>query len=112
MAALHAFLTADFLGTATWLWLAFLTIVLALLIFDLGVLHRDQHEIEMRESLLLYGGYFSVGVLFGVWVWFELLAQGAGPAGQGGGFGSHAGWRVRSTGWRARSGAMAAGAAQ
>ena len=77
MAALHAFLTADFLGTATWLWLAFLTIVLALLIFDLGVLHRDQHEIEMRESLLLYGGYFSVGVLFGVWVWFELGAQSA-----------------------------------
>ena len=67
MAALYAFLTADFLGTATWLWLAFLGIVLALLIFDLGVLHRDQHEIEMRESLLLYGGYFSVGVLFGVY---------------------------------------------
>ncbi|MBT8768992.1 TerC family protein [Metapseudomonas boanensis] len=77
MTALYAFLTADFLGTATWLWLAFLGIVLALLIFDLGVLHRDQHEIEMRESLLLYGGYFSVGVLFGVWVWFELGAQSA-----------------------------------
>ena len=77
MAALHAFLTADFLGTATWLWLVFLAIVLALLVFDLGVLHRDQHEIEVRESLLLYGGYFSVGVLFGVWVWFELGAQSA-----------------------------------
>ncbi|BAU74215.1 TerC family protein [Metapseudomonas furukawaii] len=77
MAALQAFLTADFLGTAIWLWLAFLAIVLALLVFDLGVLHRDQHEIEMRESLLLYGGYFGVGVLFGVWVWFELGAQSA-----------------------------------
>ena len=71
------FLTTPLFGTATWLWLAFLFIVLALLILDLGVLHRDQHEIEMRESLLLYSGYFSVGVLFGLWVWFELGEQSA-----------------------------------
>ncbi|MDH4608755.1 TerC family protein [Pseudomonas sp. BN102] len=77
MAALQAFLSTDFLGTATWLWLVFIGIVLALLVFDLGVLHRDQHEIEMRESLLLYSGYFSVGVLFGIWVWFQLGAQSA-----------------------------------
>ncbi|MGL4318405.1 MAG: TerC family protein [Pseudomonas sp.] len=70
-------LNTPLLGTATWLWLSFLAIVVALLAFDLGVLHRDQHEIEMRESLLLYSGYFSVGLLFGVWVWFELGAQSA-----------------------------------
>ncbi|MDH0895946.1 MULTISPECIES: TerC family protein [unclassified Pseudomonas] len=77
MDQLLVFLTNPLLGTATWLWLSFLAIVLALLVFDLGVLHRDQHEIEMRESLLLYSGYFSVGVLFGLWVWFELGAQHA-----------------------------------
>ena len=71
------FLTSPLLGTATWLWLSFLVIVIALLVLDLGVLHRDQHEIEMRESLLLYSGYFSVGVLFGLWVWHELGAQSA-----------------------------------
>ncbi|MBB2495995.1 TerC family protein [Aquipseudomonas ullengensis] len=70
-------LNTPLLGTATWLWLSFMVIVVALLVFDLGVLHRDQHEIEMRESLLLYSGYFSVGLLFGVWVWFELGAQSA-----------------------------------
>ncbi len=69
MTALHAFLATPFLGTPYWFWLAFLAIVLALLVFDLGVLHRDQHEIEMRESLLLYSGYFSVGMAFGGWVW-------------------------------------------
>ncbi|MCY1419519.1 hypothetical protein D9M71_351090 [compost metagenome] len=37
----------------------------------------------------------------------QLLAQGAGPAGEGSGF-AHAGWRIRSTGWRARSGAATA----
>ncbi|RJG09141.1 TerC family protein [Pseudomonas cavernicola] len=77
METLHAFFSAEFLGTATWLWLVFLTIVLGLLILDLGVLHRDQHEIEMRESLLLYSGYFSVGLLFGGWVWWQLGAQSA-----------------------------------
>lgn len=77
MTALHAFLVTPFLGTPYWFWLAFLAIVLALLAFDLGVLHRDQHEIEMRESLLLYSGYFSVGVAFGGWVWWQLGATKA-----------------------------------
>ncbi|WP_313309218.1 TerC family protein [Stutzerimonas nitrititolerans] len=77
MTALHAFLATPFLGTPYWFWLAFLAIVLALLVFDLGVLHRDQHEIEMRESLLLYSGYFSVGMAFGGWVWWQLGATKA-----------------------------------
>ncbi|TBU97625.1 TerC family protein [Phytopseudomonas dryadis] len=77
MTALHAFLSTPFLGTPYWFWLAFIAIVLALLVFDLGVLHRDQHEIEMRESLLLYSGYFSVGVAFGGWVWWQLGATKA-----------------------------------
>ncbi|HBX57202.1 TerC family protein [Pseudomonas sp. UBA2684] len=77
MTALHAFLTSPFLGTPSWFWLAFLAIVIALLVFDLGVLHRDQHEIEMRESLLLYSGYFSVGLAFGGWVWWQLGATKA-----------------------------------
>ncbi|WJN57270.1 TerC family protein [Pseudomonas sp. SO81] len=77
MGQLLEFLNTPMLGTATWLWLSFLGIVVALLVLDLGILHRDQHEIEMRESLLLYSGYFSVGVLFGLWVWYELGAQSA-----------------------------------
>jgi len=77
MTALHAFLTTPFLGTPSWFWLAFMAIVIALLVFDLGVLHRDQHEIEMRESLLLYSGYFSVGMAFGGWVWWQLGATKA-----------------------------------
>ncbi|MBM3105980.1 TerC family protein [Pseudomonas sp. P66] len=77
MAALQAFLDNQFLGTSMWFWLAFISIVLTLLILDLGVLHRKAHEIEMRESLLLYAGYFSVGVLFGGWIWLELGAQSA-----------------------------------
>ncbi|WP_372875878.1 TerC family protein [Pseudomonas sp.] len=77
MNALQALFTGSFLGTPAWFWLAFITIVLALLVFDLGVLHRDQHEIEMRESLLLYSGYFSAGLLFGGWIWWQLGANKA-----------------------------------
>ena len=71
MAALEPFLFADFLGTATWLWLVFIAVVISLLAFDLGVLHRDNREIGVRESLLLSAGYISAGLLFGVWVFFQ-----------------------------------------
>ena len=50
MSTLETFLLADFLGTATWLWLSFLAVVIALLAFDLGVLHRDEREIGVKES--------------------------------------------------------------
>ena len=43
------------LGKALWVWLVFAGIVLTLLALDLGVLHKDDREIGVRESLLLSG---------------------------------------------------------
>ena len=77
MDSLTSLLTAPLLGTPGWFWLAFLLLIISLLVLDLGVLHRDQHEIEMHESLLLYSGYFSVGVAFGGWIWWQLGATKA-----------------------------------
>jgi len=57
------------------MWLAFMSVVVALLVLDLGVLHKDQHEIGVRESLLLSGMYIAVALLFGGWVWWELGSQ-------------------------------------
>jgi tellurite resistance protein TerC len=71
MTALDSLLFADLLGTATWLWLTFFALVAALLAFDLGILHRDNREIGVRESLLLSAGYISMGLLFAVWVYFQ-----------------------------------------
>jgi len=71
MTALEPFLLAEFLGTATWLWLVFLAVVASLLAFDLGVLHRDNHEIGVRESLMLSASYICAGLLFGLWVYFQ-----------------------------------------
>ncbi len=64
----------DFLGTPAWMWLAFLGTVVTLLAFDLGVLHKDDAEIGIRESLWLSAGYIGMGLLFGAWVWWALGA--------------------------------------
>ncbi len=61
-----------FLGKALWVWLVFFAIIIVLLAVDLGLLHKDQHEIGVRESLMLSGAYISVSLLFGLWVWFEM----------------------------------------
>jgi tellurite resistance protein TerC len=67
-------LSTDLLGKALWIWLLFVGIVTALLAFDLGVLHKDDHEIGVRESLLLSSGYITVALSFGAWVWWYLGA--------------------------------------
>ncbi len=68
-------LQAPFLGKAAWIWLVFVGVVASLLALDLGVLHKDDREIGVRESLMLSAGYISVAVLFGVWVWWFLGAS-------------------------------------
>lgn len=66
----------EWLGKPVWMWLGFHGLVFALLAFDLGVLHRDKdHEIGVRESLLLTAFYFGLGLVFGAWVWWYLGAQ-------------------------------------
>lgn len=69
------FFAVDFLGKPVWLWLTFAGIVAGLLAFDLGVLHKDDHEIGVRESLLLSAGYITAALLFGAWVWWYLGPQ-------------------------------------
>ncbi|MCK6417873.1 MAG: TerC family protein [Alphaproteobacteria bacterium] len=68
-------LNTEFLVKPVWAWLAFAGLVGGLIAFDLGVLHKKTHEINIKESLWLSVFYISVGLLFGVWVWFELGHQ-------------------------------------
>ncbi|WP_375465695.1 TerC family protein [uncultured Methylobacterium sp.] len=71
-------LYVEWLGKPIWMWLGFHALVAALLAFDLGLLHRDaDHEIGVRESLLLTAFYFSLGLAFGGWIWWYLGAQPA-----------------------------------
>jgi tellurite resistance protein TerC len=74
---MEAFLALDLLDKPMWIWLVFFAIILILLIIDLGVLHRDQHEIGVRESLKLSASYITVSLLFGLFVWWELGQESA-----------------------------------
>ncbi|MFC0251217.1 TerC family protein [Massilia consociata] len=59
------------LGTPAWSWIIFLTVVVVLLVFDLGVLNKKDHVIGVKESLKLSALYLTAGLLFGLWVWHE-----------------------------------------
>lgn len=70
-------LVADALGKPLWMWAAFLGLVLALLLFDLGVLHRKCHAIGIGESLALTSFYIVLGLAFAGWIWWMLGADSA-----------------------------------
>ena len=65
-------LSALFLGTPLWMWLTFIAIVITLLVLDLGLLHKTDHEIGVAESLKLSALYVSLGVAFSGFVWWQL----------------------------------------
>ena len=69
------FLFADMLGTPLWMWLTFFIVVLVLLALDLGVLHKKNEEIGVKESFLLSAFYISLGLAFGGWIWFQSGSQ-------------------------------------
>ena len=66
-----------FLGTPLWLWFSFIGIVVALLAFDLGILHKTDQEIGVAESLKLSALYITLGVSFGGFIWWQFGNQSA-----------------------------------
>ena len=74
------FLFVDWLGKPVWMWLGFHALVGVLLAFDLGVLQKlmgknDAGCMSVRESLLLSLFYVSLGLAFGVWVWWAVSPE-------------------------------------
>lgn len=67
-ASMLAWLNAPLAGTATWAWLLFIAIVAGLLALDLGVFHREDREIGLRESLWTSALYVAAALAFGGWV--------------------------------------------
>ncbi len=58
-----------------WMWVIFLSIVVFLLFLDLGVFNKKDHEIGVKESLLLSAFYIAIGLLFSILVWHKLGMQ-------------------------------------
>jgi integral membrane protein, TerC family len=71
------FLWLELMGAAIWMWLAFIGIVIALLVLDLGVLHKESREIGVQESLLMSGFYLTLGLGFSLFVWLQFGTQSA-----------------------------------
>jgi tellurite resistance protein TerC len=65
------FLMMDWLGTPVWFWLSFLALVATLTAFDLGILHKEDREMGIGESLKLSAFYIGIALLFGLWIWFH-----------------------------------------
>jgi tellurite resistance protein TerC len=70
-----SFMLVHWMGSPLWMWAAFITLVATILTFDLGVLHKENREIGVKESLKLSALYISLGLSFGAWVWWYLGAE-------------------------------------
>lgn len=60
-----------------WMWIAFLALIIILLIIDLGILHKKQRVISVRESLSMSAIYIVISLLFSLWVGHNLGAHSA-----------------------------------
>ena len=60
-----------------WVWAAFASFVVAMLVLDLLVLHRRAHEVALREAAIWTAVWVTIGLGFGglLWLW-----QGGGTA--------------------------------
>ncbi|PTA68330.1 TerC/Alx family metal homeostasis membrane protein [Deinococcus arcticus] len=83
---LSSALSVLWMGKPAWMWLLFMTLVTALLAFDLGVLSRrraarastqgeEAQVIGVSSSLKLSAFYIAIALAFGAWVWVTLGAQ-------------------------------------
>ncbi|MCG3138398.1 MAG: putative membrane-bound redox modulator Alx [Phycisphaerae bacterium] len=53
-----------------WFWVGFIALVLIILALDLGIFHRQMHEIHTREALIWTAACISLALLFTVFVYF------------------------------------------
>lgn len=58
-----------------WMWAVFGSIVIILLAVDLGIFHKKDHEIDVKESLWLSGFYIGIALIFGAWLWYQSGTQ-------------------------------------
>jgi tellurite resistance protein TerC len=74
---LYPLINTQLAGTPLWMWGSFMALVFALLAFDMGVLTKNTKEIGVKQSLWLSAFYISLGLLFGIVVFYELGATAA-----------------------------------
>lgn len=63
------FLFGEYAGQPLWLWTAFLSVIGFLLWLDLGVINRRDSIISPVKSALMWSGFASLAILFGLYVY-------------------------------------------
>jgi tellurite resistance protein TerC len=61
-----------------WMWGAFVGFILAMLAVDLLVLHRDAHEVSMREAGIWSAVWIGLALAFGALIWAVWGAEAGG----------------------------------
>ena len=61
-----------------WAWVGFVALIMLLLALDLFVFHREAHEVSFKEATKFSIFWISLGLAFGVVVYFWLGAQAGG----------------------------------
>lgn len=54
------------------IWGFFIVVVISLLVIDLGIFNKRDHEISTKESLWMSAFYIGIGLLFSVWIWYSM----------------------------------------
>lgn len=60
-----------------WLWIAFVVFIIICLLVDLIVLHSDDHEVGVKESLRQTAGWIVLSLVAGVGIYFYMGPQHA-----------------------------------
>jgi tellurite resistance protein TerC len=53
------------------MWIGFLILVIIFLIVDLGIFNKKEHEISIKEALTWTGVWFSLAMIFDLFLYFE-----------------------------------------
>lgn len=65
------------MGTPVWTWAIFLSLVLTLLILDLGVINKDTNAMTISKSFKMSAFYFAIGLGFAGFVWYNFGQENA-----------------------------------
>jgi tellurite resistance protein TerC len=65
-------------GTPLWAWAAVTVAIIAMLLIDLLVVHKDAHAVTVREAAYSSAVWVTIGLLFGVIIWVANGGQEAG----------------------------------
>lgn len=55
-----------------WVWASFISIILILLVLDLGVFNKRDHKISIKESLWMSAFYIFIALIFSIWILYYL----------------------------------------